>query len=103
MPVVFSPKILPFHIKKVPVRAAKIPAINNFLLIVIFCIFFRNTTVHIKKTVAKPNKIPNIKNFIVIVFLLTNYLDPYFILPKNGLQGDPVIFYNLLMALVENA
>ena len=50
IPVVLSPKILPCHIKKAPVKATKIPNI--------FC-------------------------FMLIMFLLTNYLDPYSILPKN--------------------
>ena len=35
MPVVFSPKILPFHIKKAPVKAIKIPNINKVLFMVI--------------------------------------------------------------------
>ncbi len=38
IPVVFSPKILPSHIKKAPVNAAKIPNINNAGFV--FSIFF---------------------------------------------------------------
>lgn len=98
MPVVFSPKILPFHIKKAPVKDIKIPNINKvlFMVIIFFRIFFQNTTININKAAAKANKIPSII-FMVIIFLLTNYLDPYFHFTKKPpyKKGGSLFIVNL--------
>jgi len=48
------------------------------------------TPKNIRVAPVNANKIPNTnKNlFIAVIFLLSNYPDPYFILPKNRLLDD---------------